>query len=67
VTVTSDSTHSFVGLAGDFTAADGTVIGQGVGNVANVVPGETYRTTVIYSLTGKGTGGECGVVVDSVM
>lgn len=67
VELTVDRPLSYVGLGGDFTTGGGQSIGQGIGNLSNVTPGRTYRTTVIYSLSGSSAGGTCHVSVDSVI
>jgi hypothetical protein len=41
-------------------------IRQQLGNVTDVVPGQTYRVEVLYSLTGKPRGGTCHVSVGDV-
>jgi hypothetical protein len=66
VEFTVDRTYDYVEFVGDYTDEDGVSIGQGLGNVTDVVPGQTYRTEVIYSLTGSARGGTCHVRVGDV-
>jgi hypothetical protein len=67
VEFTSDQSYSYVGFEGDYTDADGVVIGQGIGNATDVAPGQTYRIEVLYSLTGRAQGGTCQVRVGDVI
>ena len=67
VSLTSTQAYSFVSLSGDFTSGGGTVIGQGIGSLSDVQPGQSYETTVIYTLSGDGQGGTCGVHVESAL
>ena len=63
VEFTSDVAYNYVSFEGDFTNADGIVVGQGLGNATDVVPGQTYRIEVIYSLSGSPRSGTCHVHV----
>lgn len=66
VEVTVSEPLSYVGLGGDFKSADGIVIGQGLGNLSDPVPGQTYIVEVLYDLNMSGRGGTCTVRVDTV-
>lgn len=58
---------SYVGLGGDFKRSDGVVIGQGIGNLSDPVPGQTYIVEILYGLnTAAGQGGTCTVRIDTV-
>jgi hypothetical protein len=52
-----------VEFGGSFVDADGVAIGEGLGNVTDVVPGQVYKTKVLYDLDGAGRDGRCGVNV----
>jgi hypothetical protein len=67
VEFTSDQSYSYVGFEGDYTDADGVVIGQGIGNATDVAPGQPYRIEVLISLTGGAQGGTCQVRVGDVI
>ncbi len=58
----------YVGFSGDLVAADGTIVGEGIGNRSNVLPGKTYLTNVIYVIEGPAGRGAvtCHVNLDAV-
>jgi hypothetical protein len=64
VEVTLRQPLSYVSFTGDYMNSDGEVTGQGLGNLTDAVPGQTYKTEVLYPLTGGGNeGGTCQVQV----
>ena len=65
VTLTSTASFSLVALGGDVYDEDGVSIGQGIGTVSDVVPGQPYETEVIYSVTDPDRVDTCRVRVDS--
>src|SRR5919106_1540365 len=42
---------SLVSLKGSITDDTGAVVGQGFGNVSDVVPGQTYKTDVLFTIS----------------
>lgn len=53
VELESSRAWSLVSLKGSITDGSGAVVGQGFGNVSDVVPGQTYKTDVFYTISGS--------------
>jgi hypothetical protein len=66
VRFTVDRSVSSIEFRGEYTAADGTVIGQGTAGATDVVPDRTYQVVILHDLSGSGIGGTCHVALGTI-